>query len=53
MCTIMTAHRSGAVAEGTSDLRRLPADAEPCKLQSGASHAAGSGNEVGQSRRRV
>jgi len=35
MCTIMTAHRSGAVAEG------------------GASHAAGSGNEVGQSRRRV
>ena len=30
------AHRPGVVAEGAAELRRLPADAGPCKLQSGA-----------------
>ena len=39
------ADRPGAVAEGTRDLHRLPAAAEPGKLQSGPGHAAGPGNE--------
>ena len=40
------ADRPGAVAEGTRDLHRLPADAGPGQLQPGAGHRAGQGDEL-------
>ena len=44
------ADRPGAVAEGTRDLHRLPADAGPGQLQSGAGHPAGAaGKNAGHS----
>ena len=45
------ADRPGAVAEGTSDLHRLPAAAGPGKLQSGPGHPADPGNADGGSQR--
>ena len=41
---------TGAVAERTSELHRLPDVAEPGQLQSGTGHAAGPGNEVERSK---
>src|SRR4029077_5543857 len=47
------AYWPGAVAEGTRDLRQVPAATEPGKLQSGPGHATGPRNEDDRSRERI